>query len=290
MRPTRALRSLLLLAPLLFPLQAARAQRYWHDDQGRDAFRLDLGKPFLKGDGHAFLTGTAVPSLSVRAAEGVRVEADFPLMRAGFEFGGTIGDQSALRVGNPYLGLRVGDDAKWLAGTVGFRLPLAAKPDTPIGQQAVNAGTLTNFDDYEAFAANSMTVRGALEARWLSANHVLVGVKAGPSVVLTTSGNPQAQSDIFGDFGGRIGYEGKKALLSAGLSGRYLITPADPAFLFCKNVNVNCEVQRQHYAASGTAELRWGSLRPRATLRFPLNKDTRQQVRTILSVGVSVAH
>jgi hypothetical protein len=79
-------------------------------------------------------------------------------------------------------------------------------------------------------------------------------------------------------------------MFSAGLSGRYLITPADPAFTFCKNVNVNCEVQRQHYAASGTAELRWGGIRPRATLRIPLSKDTRQQVTSILTVGVSLAH
>ncbi|HEV8148743.1 MAG TPA: hypothetical protein VGP61_01020 [Gemmatimonadales bacterium] len=289
MRPTRALRSLLLLAPLVLPSQTARAQRYWHDEQGRDAFRLDLGKPFLKGDGHSFLTGTAVPSMSMRAAEGIRVEADFPLMRAGFEFGGTVGDQSTIRVGNPYLGLRVGEDAKLISGSFGFRLPLAAKPDTPIGQQALNAGALTTFDEFEAFAANFLTVRGALEARKVSANHILLGAKIGPSVLVTTSGDPNAQTDVFLDFGGRIGYEGSGSLLSVGLTGRYLVTPADKAFLFCSNVNVNCEVKRSHYAASGAAELRRGNIRPRATLRIPLNKDTRQQVTSILTVGVSVA-
>ncbi|HEV8611958.1 MAG TPA: hypothetical protein VGQ73_00520 [Gemmatimonadales bacterium] len=289
MRPTRALRSLLMLAPLVLPYQAARAQRYWHDEQGRDAFRLDLGKPFLKGDGHSFFTGTAVPSMSLRAADGIRVEADFPLMRAGFEFGGTIGDQSSVRVGNPYVGLRVGEDAKLISGTLGFRLPLAAKPDTPIGQQALTAGALTTFDEFEAFAANFLTVRGALEAHKVSANHILLGAKAGPSVLITTNGNPNAQTDVFFDFGGRVGYEGSGSQLSVGLSGRYLVTPADKAFLFCSNVNVNCEVKRAHYAATGAAELRWGSIRPRVTIRIPFNKDTRNQVGAILGLGVSVA-
>src|SRR5438132_694510 len=104
MRPTRALRSLLILAPLVLP-SVARAQRYWHDEQGRNAFRIDFGKPFLKGAGDSWFTGAIIPSVSLRASEGIRVEADLPFIRAGYDFGGTTGDQSTIRVGNPYIGL-----------------------------------------------------------------------------------------------------------------------------------------------------------------------------------------
>ena len=78
MRLTRVLSPLIVLTALAFPATVVHAQRYWHDEQGRDAFRLDFAMPFLKGDGHKFFTGTFVPSLSLRAGEGFRVEADIP--------------------------------------------------------------------------------------------------------------------------------------------------------------------------------------------------------------------
>lgn len=288
MRPTRALRSLLFLVPLVFQFRAASAQRYWHDEQGRDAIRLDLGKPFLKGEGEKFPTGSIVPSLSMRAVEAIRVEADLPLMRAGFDFGTPTGTSSAFRIGNPYLGLRIGDDEKLITGTIGFRLPLASKPDTPIAQQAVRAGAITTFDEFEAFAPNFLTVRSSLEAHWVSDTKVLLGAKAGPSLLMSTDGDPNKQSDIFFDYGGRIGYEASGAQMTVALTGRYLITPADKAFERC--TPVGCEIERFHHAASATVELRSGALRPRVSVRLPFDKDLRDQAGTILTVGLSFAH
>jgi len=286
MRPTRAMRSLLMLAPLVLP-SVARAQRYWHDEQGRNALRIDFGKPFLKGEGDSWLTGAILPSMSIRAGEGIRVEADVPFMRAGYDFGGTVGDKSSFRVGNPYIGLRIGDDTKMWSGTLGFRVPLNAKPDTPIASRTVSVGTLTTFDEYEAYESNTMTVRTNMEARWVSANHVLLGAKAGPSVLITTDGNPQAQTDIFFDYGGRLGYESEGSQFTVALTGRYLVTPADRKFERCQDSG--CSVQRFHHAATGTVELRYGTLRPRLSLRIPFNKDIRDITGGILTVGLSVA-
>lgn len=287
MRPTRGLRSLLILAPLVLP-SVAGAQRYWHDEQGRSAFRIDLGKPFLKGEDDKFLTGAAVPSISFRASEGFRVEADFPMMRAGFDLGGTVGDQSTIRVGNPYLGLRIGDDEKMWTGTLGFRLPVGSKPDTPIASAAVNAASLTTFDEYEAFSSNTMTVRSALEAHWVNDRHVMLGTKFGPSVLITTDGNPQAQTDIFFDYGGRIGYEASSTLVTFAFTGRYLITPADKKFEHCEDTG--CKVERFHHAATIMGELRLGTLRPRMTFRIPMDKSQRDVTGAVVSLGLSVAH
>ena len=289
MRPTRALRSLLLLAPLVFQSRPALAQRFWHDEQGRDAFRLDLGKPFIKGDGEKFPTGSIVGSLSVRAADGIRVEGDLPLMRAAYDFGAPAGSSSTFRLGNPYIGLRIGqDDHKW-TGTVGFRLPFSAKPDTPIGQQAVRAGALSSFDEFEAFAPNFLTIRSALEYRRVSASKFLFGGKAGPAVLISTDGNPLRQSDVFFDYGGRVGYEGSGSLLTVGLTGRYLVTPADQAFEHCNDAN-QCAIERFHHAGTVTAELRYGGIRPRASVRIPFDKGLRDEAGVIVHLGVSIGN
>jgi hypothetical protein len=81
MRLTRVVSPLIVLAALALPATVVHAQRYWHDDQGKDAIRFDFGLPFLKGDGHKFFTGTFVPSMSYRAGT-LRVEADIPIARA----------------------------------------------------------------------------------------------------------------------------------------------------------------------------------------------------------------
>src|SRR5262249_6748996 len=160
MRSTRALRPLFALTCLLLPLGSLRAQRYWHDDQGGNALRLDVAYPFLKGDGYKFPTFGVVPSMSIRAAEGIRVEADIPFARAGYDYG-TAGSLTSLRLGNPYLGIRIGDDTKPFSGILGARLPVAKNPKSgdAIGQQAVAAGAITSFDDYEAFSPNIAAIR-----------------------------------------------------------------------------------------------------------------------------------
>jgi len=158
MRSTRALRLLTVLTVLSVPSGAISAQRYWHYDQGRDAFHLDIWLPFLKDTlafkGHQFFTGAIVPSVR--------------------------------------------------------------------------------------------------------------------------------------------GFQGSRALATAALTGRYVITA--PAFDFvCQPaMPAGCDPKsfdaRTHHAISGVVEFRQGRVRPRATLRFPLDKDLRTMAGAVLGLGLSVAH
>jgi len=297
MRSTRALRLLIVLTALSVPSGAISAQRYWHDDQGRDAFHLDIWLPFLKDTmafkGHKFFTGAIVPSVSIRAGDGIRVEGDFPMMRAGFQ-PGTGSKLQSFRIGNPYLGIRIGDDEKLVSGVLGARVPVGKKPTNFESQMAVSAGAVSNFDEFEAFNPNLLTFRGALELRRLRPNGFLIGLRGGPSLQMNTSGAPQADTEIYFDYGARLGFQGKSALATAALTGRYLITapgfdfaclPAFPAGCDPKSFNA-----RTHHAISGVVELRPGRIRPRATLRFPLDKDLRIQEGAVLGVGLSIAH
>lgn len=292
MGSTRVLRFLLAVSALSLSGGVVQAQRYWHDDQGRDAFRIDAWLPFLKGDGHKFLTGALVPSASIRVGEGFRFEADLPIVRAGRDFGGTVGTQSSIRIGNPYVGLRIGEDDKPLAGLLGLRLPVAQDPKDAAGQHAVAVGALANFDDFEAFTPEIMTFRGAVEYRRVSASRFLIGVKGGPSLQTSISGDPTDDSEIYIDYGVRFGYDGSGALAMVALSGRYLMSAPTsgitcPATGSCDAKSFNA---RTDHHLSGTVELRSGALRPRVTVRVPLDRwRGTNDTDLILGVGVSIA-
>jgi hypothetical protein len=287
MRSTRALRPLLALTCLLLPLGSLRAQRYWHDAQGGNALRLDVAYPLLKGDGYKFPTFAAVPSMSVRAAEGIRVEADFPFERAGYDYG-TAGSLTAFRIGNPYIGFRIGDDAKPFSGTLGARIPVSKSPKAgdAIGQQAVNAAVVTNFDDYEAFSPDIAAIRAALEGRWLRKDGLLLGAKLGASILIATNGNPLAQTVKYFDYGGRAGYAVSSVQATFALTGR-LVSQSTTGSGFSA---------RTHHAATGAIELRKGMVRPRVSLRVPFDKDLRDPnggcvsscATAILGLGVTI--
>jgi hypothetical protein len=285
MRLTRVLSPLIVLTAMAVPASVVHAQRYWHDEQGRDAFRLDFGLPFLKGDGHKFFTGTMVPSLTVRAGEGIRVEADLPLARAGVE------GASSLRLGNPHLGLRIGDDAKPVSGILGIRFPASRRTTTPIAGQAVQVGTISDYDDFEAYAPNLLTLRGGLEFRRTRSNGLLFGVRGATSLQVNTSGDPAADSEMSLDYGVRTGYEGARLLATAAITGRYVLTA--PAFGFaCATDDDECNPkgfnERTHHQVTGVVELRSMSFRPRVTFRVPLDEDLRNIAGAVLGVGVSI--
>lgn len=285
MRLSRVLSPLIVLTALAVPATVVHAQRYWHDEQGRDAFRFDFALPFLKGEGHKFFTGTFVPSLSLRAGDGFRVEADLPVARAGAD------NASSVRLGNPYIGLRIGDDAKPVAGILGVRIPMSRQPTTAIAAQALAAGMISEYDNFEAYDANLMTVRGGLEYHRAKSNGMMFGARGTGSLQLNTSGDPSDDAEMSFDYGVRSGYEGARALATVALTGRYVITAPNHDFT-CHVSDPDCNPkgfnERTHHQITGVIELRSTRIRPRVTLRVPLDKDLRDIAGAVLGLGVSI--
>jgi hypothetical protein len=281
---SRVLRPLFVLTAMAVPATAVHAQRYWHDEQGRSAFRFDVGLPFLKGDGHKFFTGSLVPSLSLRADDGVRIEADVPVARAGGE------DGSAIRLGNLYLGLRIGDDDKAFTGILGLRLPTSKSPSTAIAAQALAAGA-TEHDDFEAYSPNMLTFRGGLEYHKVRSSGLMFGARGAGSLQMNTSGDPTLDSEISFDYGARTGYEGSRLLATLALTGRYLITAPHHDF-GCAVDDEDCNPkgfnERTHHRMTGMVELRAGSIRPRVSLAIPFDKDLRDIAGAVLGLGISI--
>jgi hypothetical protein len=259
---------------LLFT-RPAQGQTYWHDETASTAVRLDLLKVFAKEDGTQFLNGALFLSGSTRLGKTLRFEADLPIARTGFDAGSGL-TESAVRLGNPYLGLTVRGEGKPVGLQFGVRLPIASDPDTFIGEFANEMGYLADFDRFEAFVAKAFTARAAVEVRHATPGGFVLGAKLGPSLLVDTRSGPSGDGEeLYADYGVRAGYEGSAVLATVGFTGRALITEDD---LSLSERTVN--------QITGVLELRRGRVRPSALVRFPLDDDFRELAGVIVGVGV----
>ena len=262
----------------LLVTRSAQGQTYWHDETANSTVRLDVVKPFPKGDGTQLLSGAVFLSGSTRIGKTLRIEAELPMARAGFDAGsGT--SESAVRLGNPYLGLTLQREGKPVAFQFGVRLPTASDPDTFIGETANQMGILADFDRFEAFTPKVFTARAAVEVRHIMPDGIVFRAKLGPSLgVDTHSGNSGDAQELYADYGIRAGYEGPTVTATVGVTGRALITESDLNF-----------GERTVHQLTGALELRRGRVRPSGLIRLPLDQDLRDMTGVIIGLGVTLA-
>jgi hypothetical protein len=273
---TKALRhpaAALVLVSLLWSVTLP-AQQYWTDRAEGTVVRADFLKPFFKGDGGPqFLTGVVFVSASTAAGKLLRIEADVPLVRAGF----TIGEikESSLRIGNPYLGARIHRADHPVSAYLGVRLPLADEPQTPAGGLAYEVGFLSDPDQWEAFLPNVFTARAGAELRSVFPSGLLIGAKLGPSVLVPSEGG--ADPELFADYGVQGGYEGSAIRATIGVTGRLLATESDLSL-----------TERTFHMATGTLELRRGRIRPSLLFRMPLDQSMRESISATVGFGLAI--
>jgi hypothetical protein len=273
---TKALRhpaAALVLVSLLWSVTLP-AQQYWTDRAEGTVVRADFLKPFFKGDGGPqFLTGVVFVSASTAAGKLLRIEADVPLVRAGF----TIGEikESSLRIGNPYLGARIHRADRPVSAYLGVRLPLADEPQTPAGGLAYEVGFLSDPDQWEAFLPNVFTARAGAELRSVFPSGLLIGAKLGPSVLVPSEGG--ADPELFADYGVQGGYEGSAIRATIGVTGRLLATESDLSL-----------TERTFHMATGTLELRRGRIRPSLLFRVPLDESMRESISATVGFGLAI--
>lgn len=264
-----------LVRPLLLPVLVATpaaAQSYWHDDQGRFQVRLELLKPFLDNFPESFSSMGGFLSASGRLGSAFRVEADIPFAR----FASDDADVSAIRGGNPYLGFVYHRDRSRLAARFGIRFPLTTAPDDFVAFLADDVGRAGDFDRFEAFLPEAMTMRGAVQWRWDQADGTIVGLGVGPTLLFDT-GDTADDVELYTDYGVRIGYQGAGIPGTLAFTGRMLVTDDDLNF-----------ADRTQHNLTGTLSLRNGVVRPGITLRTPLDPSVRDAVGAVLGVDLRV--
>jgi hypothetical protein len=269
-------RSLILAAGLTVCVRGGvAAQSYWHDDAGRAQYRLELLKPFLKNVDESFFTGTAFLSGSFLVGTGLRLETELPLTRTSFSVP-LIGEVSAFRVGNPYIGLVSHRGERPFAFRAGVRLPLAEASDLD-DIAALGIGAISDIDRLEAFAPDLVTVRGGIEWIKVQPGGLLLGAAFGPTLLVDDG---FGHAELLGDYGFRIGYRNEALQAHGALTGRINVTSDDVGGLS----------ERTQHQASGVLAMRRGSVRPEFLLRFPLDDDSRDIVGVIVGVGLRLVY
>jgi hypothetical protein len=265
----------LVLVSLLWSVTLP-AQQYWPDRGEGTVVRADFLKPFFKGDAApSFLSGVAFISASTAAGKLFRIEADVPLVRAGF----TIGEirESSLRIGNPYLGARIHRADRPVSGYLGVRLPLADQPETSAGGLAHEVGAISDPDQWEAFLPNMFSARAGAELRSVFPSGLLIGAKLGPSLLVPSGGNSGGDPELFADYGVQGGYEGSTIRATIGVTGRLLVTESDFSL-----------AERTFHMATGTLELRRGRIRPSLLFRVPLDQSMRESLSATVGFGLAI--
>ena len=261
---------------LAFVLGGSRlpAQQYWPDRGEGTVVRADFLKPFFKEEGYQFLTGTVFLSGSGPIGKSLRIEADIPLVRAGVSVPG-LSEESSLRLGNPYVGLRIHRAGRPVSGYLGVRLPLTSEPTSFGDNLTIDIGALSDFDRFEAFLPNVFTVRTGVELRSVSSAGFLVGAKLGPSLLVSTEGGGD-DAELFADYGVQGGYEGRAVRATIGLTGRLLVSEGGSFS------------QRTEHVVTGAVELRRGPVRPSVLIRLPLEKSVREMTSVTIGFGLAV--
>lgn len=267
--------SVLALASVLGS-RSLPAQQYWPDRAEGTVVRADFLKPFFKGDGLQFLSGAVFLSGSGPVGTLVRVEADVPLGRAGLT-AGTSATESSLRLGNPYVGVRIHRAGRPLAGYFGVRLPLAGDPSTSVASTAMEVGAMSDPDRLEAFLSKVLTARAGAELRSVSPRGMLIGAKFGSSLLVPTRGDGY-EAELFADYGVQGGYEGAGVRATVGITGRLLATESDLSFS-----------ERTEHVVTGMVELRRGRVRPSVLIRVPMDPSVRETLRATVGFGLAIA-
>jgi hypothetical protein len=255
---------------------SASAQNYWADDNGRAILRAEFLKPFLKGDVLQFASGAAFLSGSARLGPTSRIEAELPVASASIGAGG-FGTGSSLRIGDPYLGVRIHREGQLLSGQFGVRIPLVGEPADAAGAQALGVGALADPDRFEAFAPNVLTARAAAEVRHVEKGGFLVGAKLGGSLFVNTKGGEGDNAEVFADYGARVGYQNPNLLAAVAVTGRLWVTQSGLSFS-----------DRTEHVITGSLQLERGRVRPGILVRVPLDQSVRESLHATVGVGLTV--
>jgi hypothetical protein len=255
--------SVLALALIVSEVQA---QSYWNDDRERLVARLEFLRPFIEHTDLKALTGAGFFSLSGRIGASMRLEAELPLAA-----GGERGGPSASLIGNPYLGLRFQKSGRTVGAQLGVRLPVHGELSSSEGEFAVAAAAVSDPDRLEAFFEHTVTARFAVEVRPATSGNFLAGVKVGASAFFPTEAG---DTEVFLDYGGRIGLQSAAVRAALALTGRLFAT-ADGGSL----------ADRTFHHVTATVDLVGGRIRPGALLRVPLDESS---VNAVLGVQLTV--
>ena len=204
-------------------------------------------------EGVGGLTGQLHLSALMPLSPGVRLVAELPLAHFDPAFDGFDGATS--RIGNPFLGVRIGDPAR-TAGRFGVRLPLAS--DADMGDAApLELAAFADYDRIEAYLPRVMTVGGAAQFGRTAPSGLMGRAVLGADLMVSTRGG---DPEVFAAYGIETGYERQGTAAVAALTGRALVSESGLSI-----------AERTIHQVTLSGSHRFGGVQPTLWVRMPLD-------------------
>lgn len=263
-------RRFLFLFALLVPVVPSAAQSTWPGAPVNTAgFRL--AKAIITGDNAPDLaTFSAVATGRFAASPRLTVEVELPFARASEEVGFTPRTISGNAMGNPYLGIEV----PIASGIVqaGVRLPLGPQPDEEGELAAQLYAFFSEFDRYEAHMAKTTAARVVATFGRLPESGQFAQLRIG-ATAMKPSGS---DTELFADYGGRLGFREGALMGHFGILGRALLS-SEQGSIADRTI---------HMVTAGVAGAS-GPVRPQAEVRYFLDEGF-DDARLVVAIGVAI--
>jgi len=260
-------RTMIALALLLLPA-AGRAQTTVSMlDRFLTGASAQLQVPSIDGPLKALLVdfGARVP-----LGPHTNLMVELPIIRATGP-GPIAGDLEAVRVANPYLGLRIFSEHHLV--DVGIRLPLLDGDDFEDAMASV-AGVFADWDRFEAWLPDYVPVRvqyTGFVGRPRLADGMSTRIIAGPTVLIPSDGG---DIEALGNYGIAVSHSTARREIQAAFTGAIELT-GDGNF-----------GERTVHQLSLGATLRTTGVRPTAFIRVPLDSPVSEALDFVLGFGI----
>ena len=205
----------LFVVALLYSTGPLHAQPVWIAAEQDHALSFEWQKPFLaNSEGTEFFHSVFFLGYRVRTSESLTFMVDLPFSNFSMESTGQF------LLGNPYVGLAIGNDDALFSGDVGVRLPIADKEKA----NASAFGMAGDIDRLEAFATEAVPAMGLLRFHTgIPATDFGVRMHVGPSVLVYMNDRGDEVMDVYMKYGLLIQYEQEYLLAQLGYSGIYTV-------------------------------------------------------------------
>lgn len=183
------------------------AQSIWLNQGRENSFAIEILKPDLENSNfvdYSFLSSAIFLSGRFLLGDNVVLVGELPFAHANqdiaiFNFltGATTQETNEAQtlIGNPYLGLELGNPNSSTFTELGLRLPI-----TPENKSiATEFGISSDFDRFEAFTPDVLTLTGKINSRQKRASQLVTHLRGGPTLLINTAGTGD-DAELFFDY------------------------------------------------------------------------------------------
>lgn len=258
----------LLLTVCLGGTDSVQAQSIFLEPNNNPAVHLEALRPGFGGIDLSETTFALYLSGRISLGEMLQLRAEVPYMTFQADYnnyygnGYTYSTATKNAFGNPYVGLDAGNLERGFHGEFGFRVPVVKDNNT-----AARSGVLTDpVERMEAFVREILPLYMGVNFRHRSQNGFAMRLRLVPVFWIGVGSGNDDDTDIFALYSAQTWYESGKVGVGAGFSGRFIATGDADGF-----------GERSLHQFGFFANYAFGSFLPGFQVRFPLDKDLRDE-------------